>query len=335
MKRNPAAGTSHKEDESSFPEVQFLRKQSSSSLRLPPLPDLQCSQVYIVFKCQREKEEESEGEKPLWLWLSHSGEEGRKAERTSGGIKEMQIFLPPRPYSGLQSAPLPSPVSLLPSPGLHWNVKCSSLQLKGGSLVGTDCPSNLQVQAGPFCPCVCFPLSWASLIRRFCLGWRRWGRGRESDASHLGVWRRRPVTPLVPSWPRFLWPPAGTSGLFIFCLEREGLGRDTLSGVPGEAGSIWPFRPCPRASDHSGRGQDKAGVWCAFLETCTPKVEIFLKPGVSKGVENRCFLKLLEEAKWESFPESFLARRINNLTESANARSSNSNSRDFFSPPRV
>ena len=67
MKRNPAAGTRHKEDESSFPEVQFLRKQSSSSLRLPPLPDLQCSQVYIVFKCQREKEEESEGEKPLWL----------------------------------------------------------------------------------------------------------------------------------------------------------------------------------------------------------------------------------------------------------------------------
>ena len=116
MKRNPAAGTSHKEDESSFPEVQFLRKQSSSSLLLPPLPDLQCSQVYIVFKCQREKERERS---PFGSDCHILARGGRKAERTSGGIKEMQIFLSPRPYSGLQPAPLPSPLSLLPSPGLH------------------------------------------------------------------------------------------------------------------------------------------------------------------------------------------------------------------------
>lgn len=44
-----------------------------------------------------------------------------------------------------------------------------------------------------------------------------------------------------------------------------------------------------------------------------------MKRGVSEGVENGCFLKLLGEAKWEGFPESFLARRINNLRESANA----------------
>ena len=83
----------------------------------------------ILFLNVKEKKKKKEGEKPLWLWLSHSGKGSRKAERTSGGIKEMQIFLSPRPYSGLQPSPLPSPLSRLPSPGLHWNVKCS---WKGG-----------------------------------------------------------------------------------------------------------------------------------------------------------------------------------------------------------
>ena len=64
---------------------------------------------------------------------------------------------------------------------------------------------------------------------------------------------------------------------------------------------------------------------------CSPKVGIFYETR-SEGVEDGCSLKLLGEAKWGSFPESFLARRVNNLRESANAGFSNSNSRDFFSP---
>lgn len=116
MKRNPAAGTSHKEDESGFPEVQFLRKQSSPSLLLPPLPDLQCSQVYIVFKCQREKEKERE-RSPFGsdCHILARGEERQKEQVAE--LKRCRFFCLPAPIQ-VSSLPL-SPLHSLcfPPPG--------------------------------------------------------------------------------------------------------------------------------------------------------------------------------------------------------------------------
>lgn len=177
----------------SFPEVQFFQRQSSSSLLLPPLPTSQSIQVYIVFKCQREenKRERERGgrrmrENPFALEC-HIAVRGEEEGRTSGRIKEMQIVVVSCPYSGPQQL-LCSLLSLL---WWHWNVTCSSLQLKGGSPVGTDCPSNLQVHALPFWP-------WYLLFLFLSGAFSRCGLGRSLGD---GEWRRCSLTSWSLSFP--------------------------------------------------------------------------------------------------------------------------------------
>ena len=49
-------------------------------------------------------------------------------------------------------------------------------------------------------------------------------------------------------------------GLFIFCLEREGLGRDVPGGVLGRMALSGHFAPVPGLLASQAGGQDKVGV---------------------------------------------------------------------------
>lgn len=123
------------------------------------LPSFQCTQEVIVFKCQRRKEKESERvrENPS-APECHILVRGKKGERTSGRIEEMQFFVAWSLFSSL-CLPLCSLLSLLPPPPPGVALKCQRQQFAAerGSLVGTGRP--LTCRSGQvFTPCVClFP----------------------------------------------------------------------------------------------------------------------------------------------------------------------------------
>lgn len=183
MKRNVAAGTSQREDESSFPEVQFFQKQSSSSLLPPPLSSFQSTQVYIVFKCQREKEKRERSvcvseRKPFGSGLSRSGE-GKRGESRVAELKRCRFFCV---SLSLFRAPLlpPSPPPLPPPVALKCHMQPFAAERGVGvPRVGMNCPSNLQVQAVPFLSLYLLFLVLSRAFSRCCLGWKSLGVGGE------------------------------------------------------------------------------------------------------------------------------------------------------------
>jgi hypothetical protein len=112
--------------------------------------------VHTIFKCQRKKEKGKERvrENPFCFWMSHSGQ-GKGGEKISDQIKEMQIF-----FFFFFLVFLARPLFCsLSSPGSHWNVKYSSLQLKGGPWWEQTALLTCKTKLFPPGPTICFSLS--------------------------------------------------------------------------------------------------------------------------------------------------------------------------------
>lgn len=153
----------------------FLRfnssKQFSSSLLPRPLPSLQCTQVYIVFKCQRKKEKERERvrENPFAPECHILVREKREKEQVAE-LKRCRFFCLRVPVRVSRAAPLLSPLPPTSLPRVVLKCQMKQFAAERGPRWEQAALLTCRPKLFPSCPSICLSLSSSRLSPAAAVG---------------------------------------------------------------------------------------------------------------------------------------------------------------------